>query len=72
MKSCDILAFEVSEVTFSSILGALGVPGVTLDVQCALLIVLRWFGGFKVEAFGTLNGFPGRSWAYFCDPSGQK
>ena len=63
---------EVSGVTFSSILGALGVPGMTLDVQCPLLIDFWWLWGLKMGAFGTLNGFPGRSWAYFCDPSDQK
>ena len=63
---------EVSEVTFSSILSALGVPGMTLDVQCPLLIDFWWLWGLKMGAFGTLNGSPGCSWAYFCDPSGQK
>ena len=63
---------EVSGVIFSSILDALGVAGVTLDVQCALLIDFLLFWELKMEASGTLNGFPGRSWAYFCDPSDKK
>ena len=63
---------EVSEVTFSSILGALGVPGMTLDVQCPLLIDFSWLWGLKMGAFEILNVASGRSWAYFCDPSDQK
>ena len=63
---------EVSGVTFSAILVALGVPGMTLDVQCPLLTDLWWLSGLKMGAFGILNVSPGRSRAYFCDPSGQK
>ena len=62
---------EVSGVTFSSILGALGVPGMTLDVQCPLSIDFWWLWGLKVGAFEILNVLPGRSWAYCCDPSDQ-
>ena len=46
---------EVSGVTLSSIFGALGVPGVTLDVQCPFFIDLWWFGWLKVAAFGDLK-----------------
>ena len=63
---------EVSGVTFSSIWGALGVPGMTLDVQCPLLIDFWWLGGLKIGDFGILNGFPGRFGEHVCDPREQK
>ena len=72
MKSSDILASGGVWGHFSSIFGALGVRRMTLDVQCPLLIDFWWLWGLKMGAFGILNVLPGRSWAYFCDTSGQK
>ena len=72
MKSCDILASGSVWGHFFIDFGCLGRPwgdfGRSVSTFDRFLLV--W--GVKMGALGTLNGFPGRSWAYFCDPSDQK
>ena len=72
MKSCDILASGGVWGHFFIDFGCLGRPWGDFGRPVCTFYNFWWFGGFKMEAFGTLNGFPGRSWAYFCDPSDQK